>query len=134
MTLCGLRSRWITWSGWSCNACKARARRRTGERPVGAPRLLSVDEVRERAAFDKRHGQVVVILDLTNLVDGADKRVVDGLGQSCLAVEAIDEFLVVAVAEVRHLEGEAATQTGVVSQVDGPHAALTQPLDDAKRA
>src|SRR2546427_12031169 len=73
-------------------------------------------------------------VDLPDVIDAADVRMLNPGRDAGLAVEALDDVAVFVGAEVRHLEGDAAAELAVLGEIDGAHAALAQLADDAVTA
>src|SRR5262249_7735897 len=105
-----------------------------GDRLLGWPGTIGVDQARQGSAVDERHDDEVNAAVLADIMDRADVRMVDGGGKARLSVEPIENRLPVRFAEVRHLEGDRAAQLGVFGKVDCTHPTLTQLLEDGVAA
>ncbi len=90
---------------------------RNRRRPAGDDQLL------QRAAVEVLHGDVVRPLRLAAVVDRDDVRMRQRRCVLRLAAEALDELVVVRVAVVEDLDGDAAAQLLVLGEVDVGHAA-----------
>src|SRR5205823_4547783 len=78
-----------------------------------------------------RHGQIVDAVDLADIEDRADVGVLDAGRRSRLAVETLQLLRIEDGIEVRDLESHAPPELDVLGQVDGPHAALAEFVEDA---
>src|SRR5262249_48037959 len=81
--------------------------------------------------LDEGHREEVNAVDLVDVVDGTEVRMVNGGGQAGLALEALQDWCPRASRKVRHLEGHLAAQPRILGQVDGAHAASAEFLEDA---
>src|SRR4029453_18612716 len=94
-------------------------------------RRLGAHDLLERLAVEELHGDVVGALVLAAVEDSDHVRVVQagrGLG---LAPEALHELLVVGEAPVEHLDGDLASQVGVLGAVDVRHPSGADPTEHA---
>ena len=96
---------------------------RVGDRRVDRERAARHDQLLEAAPLDHLHGDVVGALRLAAVVDGDDVRMREPGGRLRLAPEALDEEVVLRVALVQDLDGDAAAELLVLGEVDVGHAA-----------
>ena len=95
------------------------------QRKIAAPPNL----VEQRLAKDVLHGDVRLALVLTDVVDGDDVDVGEAGGRLRLPREALAEVVGVE-SRLQHLDRDEAIEHRVAAEVQIPHAALTQALDD----
>jgi len=87
---------------------------------------LLAEDLRQRAALDELHGQVVVVAALTH-VQGADQvGMVELAGQPGLAHEALHEVAVLGEVPAQDLEGHLAVHGDLAGQVHRAHPALAE--------
>src|SRR5439155_368418 len=87
--------------------------------------------VLERLALEALHDDVVLALVLTDVVDGADARVVERGGGAGLPLEALHRVRILRHLERKELERDTAAQAQVLGLVNDAHAAPAQLLEDA---
>src|SRR5439155_10683735 len=102
---------------------------RVPDRDVDGRGAAADDQLLERAAVEELHRDVVGVLGLAAVVDRDDVRVVERGGVLRLAAEALDELVIVRVAAVEDLDGNAAAELlvlgeGHVGHSAGPELAL----------
>ena len=92
--------------------------------------LVLVEVVLDRRPFDVLHHEVVVAVDLAG-VDRVDDVVVRELGGDLgLALEPLDELLVLGQGVEQDLDGDDPVDADLLGLVDDPHRALAELLDD----
>ena len=99
-----------------------------------ALQFLGTDVVREGAAVDVGHRDVVRALDFTDVVHRADVCVPEHGGGTGFTEEALDELLVVAIAELGNFQGDFAVEFGIVGEIDRTHGAFAKTLLDSVAA
>ena len=97
-------------------------------------RLLLVQRVGQRRAFDQLHRHVRPVLDLADVVHDHDIGVRQAAGGARLAQEAHAAVVVLAQRRVQEFDGHVAADRGVVRAVHGGHAAAAQARLDAVAA
>ena len=80
----------------------------------------------EILALDVAHGDEEIAVDLAGLVDGQDVGVIDGRRHLRLAQEARLGFRVGAELRGDDLEGDLATEAGLLGKVDDAHTASAE--------
>ena len=96
---------------------------RVGDRRVDRKSAPRHDQLLEAAPLDHLHRDVVGALGLAAVVDGDDVWMGKPGGRLRLAAEPFDEEVVLRVALVQDLDGDAATELLVLGEVDVGHAA-----------
>ena len=128
MMLDGFRSRWMMPLAWASAIARASCRT-TAATARGGSCCTGADEPRERPALEVGHRQVEDAVDLADSrrpgrgSGGAAWRRPGPRGGTGRGVELLRP------GEVRHLEGDEAVELRVVGEVDGPHAALAEQLE-----
>jgi hypothetical protein len=87
---------------------------------------FSVDQVAERLAFEQLHGDELRALELVDLVDGADVRVVQRRRRARFTQKPTDRLLVADPVRGQELERDRARELGVFRFVHDAHAAGTE--------
>ena len=129
ITLCGLRSRWMTPRRWAKRAARRICDRQV-DRARRVQRRLVLDDLLQRAAVEELHRDVVGAVPLAAVVDADDVLVLEAGGAGGLAAEALDELLVLGEAAVEHLQRDLAPELEVLGAVDVGHPAGAEALDD----
>ncbi len=129
MTLCGLKSRWMTPRLWAKRAARRTWMVMSIARP-GSSGPSSRDQLLERAALEELHRDVVGAVELAAVEDLDDVGVLQAGGGARLAAEALDELRVGGEAAVEDLQRDLAAELGVLGAVDVGHAAAADALDD----
>ena len=103
------------------DACRPRPRQRAGV----------LDDVRERLPLDELHREVDQPLGrLSEIINRADVRMVHPAGVGRLAIEPRDRVRVLVRPGIHHLDRALAPHLHVLGEVDAPHAAFAELLDD----
>jgi hypothetical protein len=90
------------------------------------------DLVREIAALEKLHRQVkAAIVELTEVEHVEHVRVLDARRADRFLLKARDDLALAGVFRAQHLERDALLDRHVLRQINFPHAALAEGLDDA---
>ena len=85
----------------------------------------------QRQSVQKLHGDERLSVVLTNFVNRADVRVVQGRRRAGFPAEAFQRLRILREALRQKLQGDKAAQLGVFRLVDDTHATATELLDDA---
>jgi len=101
-----------------------------------APRFIqrersALQPIGERARLDVAHHQVEVAVLLAVIVDGQDVQVFQFGNDLGFLLKAFDERRVLGEMRGKHFERDVAIHRGLVSFVDGRHAAQADLVDDA---
>ena len=80
----------------------------------------------ERFALESFHDEKGPVLELANVVDGADVRMIQGGDGLRLALETRDREIIGALADRQNLDGNITPQPGVVGEIHLAHAACAQ--------
>ncbi len=122
-------SRWISPRWWACFSASATAR--TISSATFSSKTLSLSSSSLIVvALDVLHDEVVVAVDLAG-VDRVDDVVVRELGGDLgLALEPLDEFLVLGQGVEQDLDGDDPVDARLPGLVDDPHRALAELRDD----
>src|SRR4029453_11499841 len=83
-----------------------------------------------RRAVEPLHRDYLPALELADVVDRADRRVIEGRGGSGLALEPFERQLIRRRVDGQELEREGAAEPRVLGLVNHTHAARTDLLDD----
>ena len=122
-------SRWISPRWWACLSASATARTIRSASFSSKILFLSRSSLIV-VALDVFHHEVVVAVDLAG-VDRVDDVVVRELGGDLgLAVEPLDEFLVLGQGVEQDLDGDDPVDARLLGLVDDPHRALAELLED----
>ena len=90
----------------------------------------SLEHLAQRAAFDVLHRDVRAAVDLADVVDGGDVRVVDRRRQACFLDEPLAPRFIPRQRGANQLEGRSALQLQVFDEEDLSHSALPQTFED----
>jgi hypothetical protein len=101
------------------------------DRGLDRERAAGHDQLLQAAALDHLHGDVVRPLGLPAVVDGDDVRMGQAGGGLRLAPEALDEEVVLRVALVQDLDGDAAAEILVLREIDVRHPPRAELPQDA---
>src|SRR5882762_1985460 len=93
--------------------------------------LTAPDAMFQRDAVEKLHRDESLPLGLTDVVDGADIRMVQCGSGLCFALEACQGLGILGDLVGQEFERDKAMQPGVLGLVDDSHAAATELFDDA---
>jgi len=127
MTLAGFKSRWMMpWLGFLERQGQGADQSGGG---VRRPAAIVGHQRRQWLALDVGHRHQMDAIDLANLVDGHDVRVLKSAGRARLAVEALQGAGILGHA-LGHLERDLAAELRIVGQVDRAHAAATEQLQN----
>jgi hypothetical protein len=96
-----------------------------------AESLVTLDDRRQRFAFDVGHRNELLAVDLPDVVDGTNVFVPEAGGGLRLAFESRQHFAGRIVFEVRCLERDLAPEHRVFREVDRPHRAAPERADNA---
>ncbi len=129
ITLCGLKSRWMTPRRWAKPAAARIWRPRSIARSWSSGASAATTSLSVRPA-QVLHRDVVGAVVLAAVVDADHVRVLQAGGGRGLAAEALDELVVLGEAAVQHLERDLAAEVGVLGAVDVGHPARADPVDD----
>ena len=97
---------------------------------VGSKRLVR-NPALERLPFEQFHGDEGPARVLTDVVDGADVRMIQRRSRSRLAQEAVQSYAVLREFFGKEFEGDGAAQARVFRLENYPHSPATQFLRDA---
>ena len=109
-----------------------------GERPrhLGAHvrQLLDADGPagpgRERSSLDELHGQKTAVIEIADLIDRDDVGMVEGGGGASFLLETAHRVGVARESGLQQLDGDFASQPGIVREVDLAHAATADERHD----
>ena len=90
----------------------------------------SLEHLAQRAAFDVLHGDVRAAVNLVDVVDGGDVRVVDRRRHACFLDEPLAPRFIPRQRGANQLEGRSALQLQVFGEEDLSHSALSQTFED----
>ena len=90
----------------------------------------SLEYLAQRAAFDVLHGDVRAAVNLVDVVDGSDVRVVDRRRHACFLDEPLAPRFILRERGVNQLEGRSALQLQVFGEENLSHSALSQKFED----
>ena len=102
-----------------------------GGGPSRRPRTVRGHQFDQGDALDIGHDEEGDAAGLADVVDRAQVGMLDGGGETGLALEALAHGGVLVAGAVRHLEGDVAAEVGVFGQVDGAHPAGAEFPEDA---
>ena len=128
MTFSGLTSRWIRPRACACFSASATASD-DAEGFLLVERLVLVEVVLDRVSFDVLHDEEVVAVDLAGIDRIDDVIVRQPRGDLGLALEPLDEFLVLGQGIEQDLDGDDAVDAHLLGLVDHAHRALADLLD-----
>ena len=89
------------------------------------------DRVLEGFAFEILHGDEGAAVLFTDVVDGADVRVIQSGGGFGFATEALEGLGVAGQVIWEKFEGDEAVETSLFGLVDNTHATAAEPFEDA---
>src|SRR5262249_49537383 len=95
------------------------------------PRTARSDQMVEGRALDKGHREEMNAAGLVDVVDLTEVGMIDAGGKAGLTLEAFEDSLPVVGIEVGRLARDPTSQLAIFGQVDGPHAAGAEFLEDA---
>ena len=90
---------------------------------------LRTDSMLERLSFQELHHDELLALELADVVDRADVRMIQGRSSPRFPLKAFDRVTVLQDRFGKELERDVAAQSGVLRLVDDAHAAPTQLRD-----
>src|SRR5437870_7133483 len=113
-----------SWSSWRGRPLS------TSLQPLGLQRP-SCNEVLKGLPLQELHDDKVLSLMLSDLVDGADVRMIQGRGSARFTLEPFEGLMVTGQLLRQKLQGDLTTQGQVFGIVDHAHAAATELFENA---